>query len=89
MRRSAQPRFPVERSIARMGRALYIEWVEDAASAVGGYEQLAAELGVGADEVRNWSSGMTIPECTVFLQLLGLLLKQAPARDSESGESSG
>ena len=65
-----------------MGRALYIEWVEDAASVVGGYEKLAVELGVDLDEVRNWSAGMTIPECTLFLRLLGLL-------HSRSGEPSG
>jgi hypothetical protein len=70
-----------------MGRALYIESVEDAASVVGGYEELAAALGVSTDEVKNWSSGMTIPECMVFLRLLGLLLNSAPPRDSEPGVS--
>lgn len=64
-----------------MGRALYIEWVEDAVSVVGGYEKLAVELGVDPDDVRSWSAGVTIPECTLFLRLLGLLL-------SKSGEPS-
>ena len=67
-----------------MGRALYIESVEDAAAAVGGYEQLAAELGVSTDEVRSWSTGMTIPESVVFLRLLALVFSPASTREPES-----
>jgi hypothetical protein len=61
-----------------MGRALYIESVEDAAALAGGYERLAAELGVSVDEVKNWSAGSAIPECAVFLRLIDILLDPAP-----------
>jgi hypothetical protein len=57
-----------------MGRALYIQSVEDAASVAGGYERLAAELGVGADEVERWRAGSEIPECAVLLRVIELIL---------------
>jgi hypothetical protein len=60
-----------------MGRALYIQSVEDAASAAGGYERLAAELGVGADEVERWRAGSAIPECAVLLRVIELALNAA------------
>jgi hypothetical protein len=85
VRQIPYPRQSVERSIARMGRALYIESVEDAASIAGGYEQLAVALGVSADEVKNWSTGMTIPDCMVFLRLLDLSLNAALPPVSEPG----
>jgi hypothetical protein len=57
-----------------MGRALYIQSVEDAASVAGGYERLAAELGVGSDEVERWCTGSAIPECAVLLRVIELVL---------------
>jgi hypothetical protein len=57
-----------------MGRALYIESVEDAAALAGGYERLAAELGVSAAEVESWSAGSAIPESAVFLRLIELVI---------------
>ena len=57
-----------------MGRALYIESVEDAAALAGGYDRLAAALGVSTDEVESWSAGSAIPESAVFLRLLELVL---------------
>jgi hypothetical protein len=57
-----------------MGRALYIQSVEDAASVAGGYERLAAELGVGTDEVERWRTGSAIPECAVLLRMIELVL---------------
>jgi hypothetical protein len=89
VRQSAQPGLPVERSIARMGRSLYIESVEDAAAVVGGYEQLAAELGVSTDEVRNWCTGMTIPESMMFLRLIGLLFRPAALPKSDLSGPAG
>jgi hypothetical protein len=64
-----------------VGKALYIQSVEDAASIAGGYERLAAALSVSIDEVRSWSSGESIPECAVFLRLVEILLEPAPVKD--------
>jgi hypothetical protein len=64
-----------------VGKALYIQSVEDAAAIAGGYERLAAALGVSADQVRSWSSGSSIPECAVFLRLIEILLDPVPAKD--------
>jgi predicted transcriptional regulator len=61
-----------------VGKALYIESVEEAASIAGGYAELAAKLGVSRDEVESWSAGRTIPECAVFLRLIDVLLNPAP-----------
>jgi hypothetical protein len=58
-----------------MGRALYIESVEHAASVAGGYERLAAALGVSIDEVERWSAGSVIPETSLFLRLLEIVLQ--------------
>ena len=60
-----------------MGRALYIESVEDAAALAGGYERLAEALGVSAAEIRSWSAGNARPESAVFLRLLEIVLKPA------------
>jgi DNA-binding transcriptional regulator YiaG len=57
-----------------MGKALYIESVEEAASVVGGYERLAAELGVSTEEIQSWSAGSVKPESAVFLRLLEIVL---------------
>jgi DNA-binding transcriptional regulator YiaG len=57
-----------------MGRALYIESVEDAAALAGGYDRLAAALGVSTDEVESWSAGSAIPESAVFLRLIELVV---------------
>jgi hypothetical protein len=57
-----------------MGKALYIQSVADAASVAGGYERLAAELGVGTDEVERWSTGTSIPECAVLLRIIEIAL---------------
>jgi len=56
-----------------MGRAFYIESVEDAAAIAGGYDRLAAELGVSTEEVERWSAGAAIPECALFLRLIDLV----------------
>jgi hypothetical protein len=68
-----------------MGRALYIESVADAVSIAGGCDRLAAALGVSTDEVESWSAGSTIPECTVFLRLIEILLNPAAPRDQAPG----
>jgi len=60
-----------------MGKALYIESVEDAAAIAGGYERLAAALGVSPEEVQSWSAGSAKPESTVFLRLLEIVLERA------------
>jgi hypothetical protein len=57
-----------------MAKALYIESVHDAAAIAGGKERLAAVLGVSAGEVERWSTGASIPDCTVFLRLIEVLL---------------
>ena len=62
-----------ERTIVSMGRALYVESVEDAASIAGGYDRLAVELGVSAGEVRSWCAGAVIPDCSVLLRLVDLI----------------
>jgi hypothetical protein len=68
-----------------MGRALYIQSVEDAAAVAGGYERLAAELGVGTDEVERWRTGSAIPECAVLLRVIEIVLnagvKPRPAEE--------
>src|ERR1700674_4927265 len=48
---------PARRSAVsrRMGKAFYIESVEEAASIAGGYDRLAAALGVSIEEVESWS----------------------------------
>ena len=57
-----------------MGKALYVESVEEAAALAGGYERLAAELGVSTEEVQSWSAGTAKPESAVFLRLLEIVL---------------
>jgi hypothetical protein len=57
-----------------MGKALYIQSVEEAASVAGGYDRLAAVLGVGTDEVERWRSGSAIPECGLLLRVIELIL---------------
>jgi transcriptional regulator with XRE-family HTH domain len=56
-----------------MGRAFYIESVEDAAALAGGYDQLADALGVSAGEVRGWAAGTAIPEVSALLRLIDLV----------------
>ena len=63
-----------------MGKAFYIEFVEDAAAAAGGYAKLAADLGVSAEEVQSWSAGRAVPEWAVFLRLLDLVLGEPPVQ---------
>jgi hypothetical protein len=67
-----------------MGRALYIQSVEDAASAAGGYERLAAELGVEADAVERWRAGSAIPECAVLLKLIEILIERTRAPEASA-----
>jgi hypothetical protein len=64
-----------------MGRALYIESVEDAAALAGGYDRLAAALGVSIGEIKSWSAGGAIPDCAVFLRLIEIVVSPAPPRD--------
>jgi hypothetical protein len=64
-----------------VGKELYIQSVEDAAAITGGYERLAAALGVSPEQVRNWSAGASIPECAVFLRLIEILLDPVLAKD--------
>jgi hypothetical protein len=68
-----------------VGKALYIQSVEDAASIAGGHERLAAVLGVSTDEVERWCSGVSIPECTAFLRIIDLIFNPAPANDPAPG----
>jgi hypothetical protein len=56
-----------------MGRAFYIESVEDAAALAGGYDRLAEALGVSGDEVRGWAAGTAIPELSALLRLIDLV----------------
>jgi DNA-binding phage protein len=57
-----------------MGKALYIQSVEDAAEIAGGYERLAAALGVTREDIDSWVSGAAKPECAVFLRLIEIVL---------------
>jgi hypothetical protein len=70
-----------------MGRALYIQSVEDAADIAGGYDRLAAALGVSIDQVRSWSAGRAIPECTLFLRLIDIVLNPAALREPTPGRT--
>lgn len=73
-----------------MGKALYIESVEQAAALAGGREQLAAALGVSVDEVERWCAGSAIPECAVFLRLLEIALGADPrGATCSAGRGSG
>jgi hypothetical protein len=63
---------------SHMGRALYIESVDDAASIAGGYDRLADSLGVSRDEVLSWSAGTVTPECNVFLRLIQIIIDPPP-----------
>jgi hypothetical protein len=56
-----------------MGRAFYVESIEDAAAIAGGYDRLAARLGVSTEEVERWSAGDSVPECEVLLRLIDLV----------------
>jgi hypothetical protein len=56
-----------------MGRAFYIESVEDAAALAGGYDRLAEALGVSSEEVRGWAAGTAIPEISALLRLIDLV----------------
>jgi hypothetical protein len=58
---------------APVGRAFYIESVEDAAALVGGYDALADALGVSGEEVRGWAAGTAIPEVSALLRLIDLV----------------
>lgn len=73
-----------------MAKALYIESVHDAAAIAGGKERLAAVLGVSAGEVERWSTGASIPECSVFLRLIEVLLgPDLPAGPAAEEPASG
>jgi len=52
-----------------MGWAFYAESVEDAAALAGGYDRLAAILGVTPAEVRSWCAGASLPDCAIFLRV--------------------
>jgi hypothetical protein len=56
-----------------MGRAFYVESVEDAAALAGGHDRLAAALGVSPAEVRGWCAGASIPDCSTFLRVIDLV----------------
>jgi hypothetical protein len=56
-----------------MGRAFYVESVEDAAALAGGHDRLAAALGVSPAEVHGWCAGASIPDCSMFLRVIELL----------------
>jgi hypothetical protein len=73
-----------------MGKALYIQSVEDAASMAGGYDDLAAELGVSTDEVENWAAGTVIPDCAVFLRIIEILVNPSRGEiQQHAGAASG
>ena len=61
-----------------MGKALYIQSVEDAASSAGGLDRLAKLLGVSTVEVDSWSAGNAIPESALFLRLIEILVDSTP-----------
>jgi DNA-binding transcriptional regulator YdaS (Cro superfamily) len=52
-----------------MGRAFYVESVEDAAALAGGHDRLAATLGVSLAEVHGWCAGASIPDCSTLLRV--------------------
>jgi hypothetical protein len=56
-----------------MGRAFYVESVEDAAALAGGHDRLAEALGVTPAEVRDWCAGACIPDCEIFLRVVELV----------------
>jgi len=55
-----------------MGWAFYVESVEDAAALAGGYDRLAAALGVSPDVVRGWCAGDAVPD-SLFLRVIDLV----------------
>jgi hypothetical protein len=63
-----------------MGKALYIESVEDAAAIAGGYDRLAADLGVSTAEVQRWCAGAAIPECALLLRVIDLVIGASDPR---------
>jgi hypothetical protein len=71
-----------------VGKALYIQSVEDAASMAGGYDYLAAELGVSIDEVESWAAGRVIPECAVFLRIIEILVHPSRGEIKQHAEAS-
>ena len=71
-----------------MGKALYIQSVEDAASMAGGYDDLAAELGVSIDEVESWAAGSVIPECAMFLRIIEILVNPSRGEIKQHAEAS-
>ena len=70
-----------------MGKAFYSQSVEDAASIAGGYQHLAAELGVSIDEVEGWSAGIIIPECAVFLRIIEILVNPIRGESKHHAEA--
>jgi hypothetical protein len=65
-----------------MGKALYIQSVEQAADIAGGYDQLAAVLGVTRYEVDSWVSGSSTPGTAIFLRLIDIALSDPQSRPS-------
>lgn len=50
--------------------------VDHAAELAGGYEELAARLGVRPEEVMDWSLGLGSPDTATFLFVLDLILQE-------------
>jgi hypothetical protein len=50
--------------------------VEHAAELAGGYEALAARLGVRTEKVMDWSLGLASPDTAAFLFLLDLIMQE-------------
>lgn len=65
-----------------MGKALYIQSVEQAADIAGGYDRLAAVLGVTRPEVDSWVSGSSTPGTAIFLRLVDIVLSDPQSRPS-------
>jgi len=63
-----------------MGWAFYAESVEDAAALAGGYDRLAAILGVTPAEVRSWCAGASLPDCAIFLRVIDLVIGASDPR---------
>jgi hypothetical protein len=72
-----------------MGRALYIQSVEDAVSVAGGYERLADALCVGTDEIERWRSGAEIPACEVLIRLIEFSLNAGAKLGHAKGPVAG
>jgi DNA-binding transcriptional regulator YdaS (Cro superfamily) len=57
---------------------VYARALDSASARVGGVDELAGQLGVSAEQVRNWIAGRGRPDTPMLLRIVALALGEDP-----------